>query len=197
MSTLISPSRRLDAPARPLTVADVAALPDDLPSGPVHYELDNGWLITMPPPGDLHGAIQCHLSAELTFQGERRGLGKARVETGVILWRDPDRLVGPDAAFIANHSLPIRLSPEGYLETIPDLVAEVRIKNDTLPEVQRKVEDYLAAGVQVVWVVDTVQRSVSAYRKGRDVEVFGEADTLTVEDVIPGLRISVRDLFQQ
>ena len=36
---------------RLFTVADLAALPDELPSGPVHYELDNGRLITMPPPG--------------------------------------------------------------------------------------------------------------------------------------------------
>jgi Uma2 family endonuclease len=196
MSTLLNPPRRVEAPARPLTVADVAALPEDLPSGPVHYELDNGRLITMPPPGDLHGAVQCRLASELMLQGERRGHGKARVEVGVILWRDPDRLVGPDAAFIANRSLPIRLSPEGYLETIPDLVAEVRSKNETLPEVQHKVEDYLASGVQVVWVVDTLQRNVTAHRRGQEPQVFGQDATLMVEDIIPGLRIVVRDLFK-
>jgi Uma2 family endonuclease len=197
MSTLITPSRGVEAPARPLTVADVAALPDDLPSVPVKYELDNGRLIIMPPPGDIHSVIQCNLAAEFKVQGERRGHGKARVEVGVILRRDPDRLVGPDAAFIANQSLPLRLSPEGYLETIPDLVAEVRSKNESLPEVQRKVEDYLTAGVRVVWVVDTLQRNVTAYRRGRDAAVFGEVDTLTVEDIIPGFRIAVRDLFQE
>ena len=74
--------------------------------------------------------------------------------TWASFWRNPDRLVGADAVFIANSSLPIRESSEGYLETIPDLVVEVRSKNDTLPAVQRKVDDYLTAGVKVVWVVD-------------------------------------------
>lgn len=197
MSTLIKPSRDVEAPSRPLTVADVAALPAELPSGPVHYELDNGRLITMPPPGDFHGNVQANLAAEFKLQGERRGHGKVRGEVGVILWRDPDRLVGPDAAFVANRSLPIRLSPEGYLETIPDLVVEVRSKNDTLPEVQRKVEDYLTAGVRVVWVVDTLQRNVTAYRRGKDAQVFGQDDTLVVEDIIPGMRIAVNELFQE
>jgi Uma2 family endonuclease len=163
----------------------------------VDYELDNGRLIIMPPPGDFHGAVEGNLAAELKLQGERRGHGKARAEVGVILWRDPDRLVGPDAAFITNQSLPIRLSPEGYLETIPDLVAEVRSKNETLPEVKQKVDDYLTAGVKVVWVVDTLQRIVTSYRRGSDAEIFGLDDTLVIEDIIPGLRIAVRDLFQE
>lgn len=36
----------------------------------------------------------------------------------MILRRNPDRLVGPDGVFIANRNLPLRYSPEGYLETI-------------------------------------------------------------------------------
>ncbi len=39
------------------TAADVAALPRGLPSGDVNYELDNGKLIVMPPPGNLHGGL--------------------------------------------------------------------------------------------------------------------------------------------
>ena len=183
---------------RLLTVADLAVLPSDLPSGTVLYELDNGRLVIMPPPGDLHGAIELNVGTELKVQGERRGLGKARSgDVGVILWRDPDRVVGADAVFIANASLPIRLSPEGYLETLPDLVVEVRSKNDTLAEMQRKTEDYLTAGVRVVWVVDPIHRRVTAHRREQQPQVFGEADTLTIEDVIPGFQMAVRDVFQE
>src|SRR5262249_25536028 len=183
---------------RLLTVADLAVLPSDLPSGPVLYELDNGRLVIMPPPGDLHGAVEANIAADLKVQGERRGLGKARSgDVGVILRRDPDRVVGADAVFIANSSLPLRLSPEGYLETLPDLVVEVRSKNDTLAALQRKTEDYLTAGVRVVWVVDPTRRTVTAYRRDQQPEVFGEADTLTIEDVIPGFRVAVRDVMQE
>jgi Uma2 family endonuclease len=98
--------------------------------------------------------------------------------------------------FIANRSLPIRQSREGYLETIPDLVVEVRSKNDTQPSIQSKVDDYLKAGVQVVWVADPEKRTVTAYRPGQEPQVFTEADTLTVEDIIPGFQMAVRDVFQ-
>lgn len=185
-----SPPRRL------LTVADLAAMPSELPSGTVLYELDNGRLIIMPPPGDIHGAIESNLTTELKIQGERRGHGKVRSgEVGVVLWRDPDRVVGADAVFIANKSLPIRRSAQGYLETIPDLVVEVRSKNDTGTEIADKVGDYLKAGVQVVWVADPQARTVSVHRRDREPQVLSENDTLTVEDIIPGFQMRVADAF--
>jgi Uma2 family endonuclease len=185
------PSRRL------LTAADLAALPSELPSGTVLYELDYGRLVTMPPPGDIHSAADGKVYYHLYAQGESRGLGKARTEVGIVLARNPDRIVGADAAFIANASLPIRRSAEGYLETIPELVVEVRSKNDTLPEVQRKVEEYLAAGVRVAWVADPDARTITAHRRGQEPQVFTETDTLTIEDVIPGFKLLVADVFKE
>jgi Uma2 family endonuclease len=176
---------------RSFTIADLAALPAELPSGPVCYELDNGRLITMPPPGDIHGSIEGNFSAAFKIQGEVRGFGKARGEVGIILWRNPDRLVGADAAFIANRSLPLRRSVEGYLETIPDLAVEVRSKNDSWAAVKRKVEDYLKAGVRVVWVADPESRTVTEYRANTEPRVYQESDTLSVEDIIPGFQLSV------
>ena len=188
----------VDYAAKVFTIADVAELPSELPSGPVLYELDNGRLITMPPPGDVHGAVESNLAFALKSQGEHRGLGKARSgDVGIILWRNPDRLVGADAVFIANRSLPIRHSPEGYLETIPDLAVEVRSKNDTQPAVQRKVDDYLSAGVQVVWIVDPAARTVTAHRRDVEPQVYRENDTLIVEDIIPGFQLLVRDALQE
>jgi Uma2 family endonuclease len=197
MTVITTPPLTFPLCPRLLTVADLAALPSELPSGPVRYELDNGRLIIMPPPGDIHGAVELNIGTELKTQGERRGLGKARSgEVGVILWRNPDRVVGADVLFVANDALPIRRSSEGYLETIPTLVVEVRSKNDTGPEVERKVKDYLTAGVRVVWVADPDTRTVTAHRSGQPPQVFRDTDTLTVADVIPGFQVPVANLFQ-
>ncbi len=182
---------------RLLTVADLAALPSELPSGPVLYELDNGRLVVMAPPGDRHGAVELNIGTELKVQGERRGFGKARSgEVAIILWRNPDRVVGADAVFIANSFLPIRLSKEGYLETIPDLAVEVRSKNDTLSEILQKVADYLRAGVRAVWVLDLDKKTITEHRHEQEAKVFSKTDTLTVEDIIPRFQVVVRDMFQ-
>jgi Uma2 family endonuclease len=180
------------------TLADLGLMPTDLPSGPVRYELHHGRLITMPPPGDIHGAVELKVAGALLVQGESAGLGKARCgEVTVVLGRNPDHVFGADAAFISNSRLPIRRSPEGYLETIPDLVVEVRSKNESLPATARKAADYLAAGVVVVWVVDPLSRNVVEYRQGAEPRTWEEGDTLTVEDVIPGFRLAVRDALAE
>jgi Uma2 family endonuclease len=171
-----------------LTAADLAALPDELPSGPVKYELDNGRLIMMAPAGEPHADVQSEFIAELKMQGERRGHGKAYGEVGVILWKDPFRVVEPDAAFVKSASLPMKISSEGYLETIPELIVEVRSKYDTKAYLARKVADYLASGVQLAWVIDPEESTVSEHRRGASPRKMLRDDTLQCDDIIPGFR---------
>ena len=181
-----------------LTTADLAVLPSELPSGTVRYELHHGVLVTMPPPGDIHGAVESNLSYHLKGQGELRGHGKARSgDVGIVLARNPDHVNGADAVFITNARLPIRRTPEGYLETIPELIVEVRSKNDTLAALERKAQDYLQAGAVVVWVVDPINRNVVEYRQGVTSRTYAEDDTLTVPDLIPGFALLVREALQE
>jgi Uma2 family endonuclease len=196
MTALATLPPRAGVGPRLFTVADLAALPSELPSGSVRWELDDGRLVVMAPPGYIHGRCEGKLTAQLMVQGEERGHGRGVCgEVAIILRRNPDRVVGADAAFITTQSLPVRLSREGYLETIPELVVEVRSPNDTQPEIERKVNEYLQAGVRVVWVPDPERQIVTAYRNGQPPQVFAAADTLTVPDVIPGFAMPVRDIF--
>lgn len=183
--------------ARLLTVADMAAMPTELPSGPIDYELDNGRLVLMSPTSRLHGEIQSAMAAALRTQGRLQGFGKEFVETGVVLWRAPDRMVGPDVSFVAKRSLPVRDSPEGFLETIPQLVVEIRSKNDTRSEIDQKVTDYLKAGVQLVWVVEPVPQTVAEYRPGTPPRSLGQGETLRCEAIIPGFALPLAELFRQ
>jgi Uma2 family endonuclease len=187
-----------DVTARLFTVADLEELPTDLPSGPIDFELDNGRLVLiMVPPGNIHGAAQSNIATHLKVQGEFKGHGKARTEVGVVLWRAPDRVVTPDVLFIATKSLPIRTSPEGYLETIPELVVEVRSKNDSPRYVERKIKHYLQAGVEVAWVVDPATKTVSVHTAQVAPVVLTEADILELPRVIADFSLSVADVFQE
>jgi Uma2 family endonuclease len=151
----------------------------------------------MVPPGDIHGAAQSNLAFQLKLHGELAGHGKARTEVGVVLWRNPDRVVTPDVLFIANKSLPLRHSPEGYLETIPELVIEVRSKNDSKRYIQHKVEDYLKAGVAIVWVADPTTKTVSVHKRDAKSKEFSEADALTLPGLIPEFALLVAEIFRE
>jgi Uma2 family endonuclease len=182
---------------RPLTAADLAALPTNLPSGPVRYELREGELRIMAPPGDEHGTVEFTISLLLGIHGQEQGHGRGGCgDVGILLQRDPDTVVGADAVFLTRDQLPPRRSREGYLETVPALVVEVRSKNDTNAEVAEKAADYLAAGVRVVWVADPGRRVLTVHRPGQPPVVLGEGDTLTAEGIIPGFAVPVARLFE-
>ena len=193
--TLAPPQFDQTTPAyRVFTIADVAVMPRGLPSGDVKYELNNGRLVTMAPPGFDHARKQNTIGTYLRIQAEEQGLGLACSEVGVILWRNPDRLVGPDAAFILTASLPVKLSPEGYLETIPEIVVEVRSKNDTRSEVEDKIEDYIRAGVKLIWIIDNKDDSIAAYESDGNVHIFRRGDNLTTP-LLPGFEVSVENIL--
>ena len=186
----------VEASFRPFTAADLAEMPRELPSGPVRYELDNGRLIAMTPPGHVHGKVETRIAAALHEPGEKRGFGEVSSgETGVLLWRSPDRVVGADVVFIGKDSLPARLTREGYLETIPELIVEVVSKNDTAPYIERKVSDYLRAGVRVVWVADPESRTLTDHRRDAAPRVYAESETVEPPELIQGLRLSLKEVF--
>ena len=187
----------LEPGLRLFTAADLAEMPRELPSGPVHYELDNGRMVAMSPPGRKHGLVESRIAKALAAIVDAQRLGEVYTgETGIVLWRSPDRVVGADVAFIRAASLPARESPEGYLETIPDLVVEVVSKNDTAPYVQRKVDDYLRAGVQVVWVADPNSRLLAEHRRDTTPRVYSASDTVALPELLPGLQLSLSKVFE-
>jgi Uma2 family endonuclease len=181
---------------RLFTAADVAVMPETLPSGSVSYELHHGSLVPMSPPGAIHGNLQSRIATELTIQGERLGHGKAFTDVGVVLARKPDHVRGPDVAFVMKASLPEKISPEGFLESIPELIVEIKSKNDTASEIAEKVDDYLGAGAKLVWVCDDANDMFTEHRRGNPARNHGKDDILTCDDIIPGFRLSLAELFR-
>ena len=109
---------------------------------------------------------------------------------------DPNHARRPDAAFIRAERLPGGSLPDtGYLEIAPDLVAEAVSPGDGADNVELKVREYLAGGVGLVWVAYPVTRTVHVYRANGTATVLDDTGTLDGEDVLPGLRIAVTDIF--
>ena len=194
MTTVLDSPRARRASQRLLTEADFAALPDDLPTGPVKYELHRGELIVMAPPGDLHAGHQSNVLRYL-HRIEDAGGGRARGEGMILLSRDPDSLMAPDAYFFTPDQLPNKRTREGHSETIPRIVVEIRSKNDSVREVTEKLGEYLAAGVVEAWLVDPFRRLVEIHTAA-GVRSFGAGDTV-VSLVLPGFAAPVAELIAE
>ena len=77
----------------------------------------------------------------------------------------------------------------------PDLAVEVVSPGDTTGEVDEKVRSWLDAGAGMVWVVNPQWRSVTVYRSATDIKTLTEKDELDGEDVVPGFRCRVGEIF--
>lgn len=116
-------------------------------------------------------------------------------ETGFKLASNPDHVRAPDAAFVRTERADKVGNSEGFFPGAPDLAVEVVSPSDTFVEVEEKVFDWLQAGSHAVVVVNPRKRSVTVYRSFTDVRVLSTSDTLTVEEVVPGWRLPVAEIF--
>lgn len=107
----------------------------------------------------------------------------------------PNKVRKPDVSFIRIERMPEGPSSDGYAHIPPDLAVEVVSPNDLWHEVIAKVNEYLAAGVPLVWVIDPEARSVHIYRHGGTVSLLREGDELSGEAIIPGFHCPVTSLF--
>jgi Uma2 family endonuclease len=109
---------------------------------------------------------------------------------------DPNRVRKPDVSFIRMGRLSADQFQQGHCQIAPDLAVEVVSPNDLHEELMRKLEDYFAAGVPLVWVVEPDLRCVMVYEApGRTSQRLRETEELTGGNVLPGFRCRVGDLF--
>jgi len=176
-----------------LTADDLLAMPDD----GYRYEIVRGELVRLPMSGfdssDVAGGI---LSALRTFVYPRK-LGRVGGADGAYIFaRDPQTVRIPDVSFVRTDRLPPREERRRFLELAPDLAVEVVSPSDSANEVHEKVLEYLRAGVQLVWVVHPIQRTVTVYTEGPIARVLGDGDTLDGGDLLPGFTLAVTEIFE-
>jgi Uma2 family endonuclease len=176
-----------------LTVDDLYRLPAD---DGLKHELESGFLVSEPVPGARHGYTAAKICQILVAYVEQHDLGAVfGNDTGYLLARSPDTVRGPDVSYVERTRLAAGTLPVGPFSGPPDLAVEVLSPSNTRPAIRAKVADYIAAGTRLVWVIDPESRSATVYRSllsPRDIEENG---TLDGEDVLPGLRIELSELF--
>ncbi len=101
----------------------------------------------------------------------------------------PKRVRRPDASFVRAERLPGPVLPGGFLTIAPDLVVEVTSPNERMVEVAEKVEDYLRAGVPLVWVFVPEARIGQVIRADGTAAWLREGDAFDGEAVVPGFRL--------
>ena len=165
-----------------------------MPERDCRYELVRGELITLPIEGAMHGSVVSNVVVEIGSFVETHDLGEAFIRTGFILATAPDTVRGPDVSFVSNERLSDG-NPWGYFTGAPDLAVEVVSPNDTSTEISEKVAEYLAAGTQLVVVVDPDVGTITKHPAHGNITRLGECDTLALDDIMPGFECAAADIF--
>jgi len=181
------------ATTRTITADELLTMPDD----GRRYELYRGELREVAPAGFEASHVAVRIGGRIDAYADAHDLGEVTGADGGYLFEiAPDTVRAPDVAFTRESRLPPRGARTGYPAVVPDLVVEVVSPNDTRREVGDKVSFYLAEGVPLVWTVWPRPREVVAHRPGEGPQTFREGDVLTAEDVLPGFRLPVEDVFR-
>jgi len=182
---------RIDPPPGQATLNDLIRLNDQMKSRLV--ELIDGTLAEKAmgyEPSVVAGAI---LNILRNFVVAHR-LGVVSGADGMFQLRSSVR--GPDVAYVSRERLPNQKFPsESYPALEPNLVVEVLSPGNTKGEMTRKRLEYFHSNVQVVWIVDCINRSVAAYTSPSKVQVYSEEETIDGGAAIPGFTANVSDFF--
>ncbi len=182
---------------RLLTAEEFFKLPDPEEGGKM--ELVCGRVVTYMPVSGKHGTRALWIGRRLGDFADRHRLGEVGVEIGVLVRRSPDTVRAPDVAFFSGDAMPAEgLPEEGFVPFAPTLAVEVVSPDDLDRDVAAKVDDYLAAGVERIWIVRPKRKTVTVYQHGGTARVVGEDGVLTSDDAAftaEGFELGLAELF--
>jgi Uma2 family endonuclease len=178
-------------PGALLTAEEFLTLPEPETG---RLELHDGRVVEVAPARPRHSVVQGLLLGALLVWCRAHGAGLPAPELTCRLTRR--RVVIPDVAYVRPGPRWAAALAGRALDGPPDLAVEVVSPGDSRPEVRTKVQWYLAAGCPLVWVVDPQRRTAAVHRPGRPVRELGEGDTLDGEEVLPGLRVPLTELWE-
>jgi Uma2 family endonuclease len=164
------------------------------------YEVVEGRVVEPPEMGVFEVAIANTLAEAIKAFFDKTGrLGRVYVEMLFRIDAGSNLQRRPDVAFISFERWPRdRPVPRtAAWDVVPDLAVEVVSPNDTMAEVNIKVNEYSRAGVRQVWLIDPGNETAHVYVSPNRIEVLHADDSFDGGDLLPGFRLRLGDLLNE
>lgn len=183
------------APPGPMTLDEFIVWADRPENAGRRWEVENGVPVEMPPTRRPHGLVCWFVITALTDYVRRRGAGHVLPnDCGLIVRQLPLTLRGPDVMLFLNALALDDTRPE-YVDDTPALIVEVVSPTDRIGQITRRVTQYQAMGVPMVWIVDPEERTVDVHRPGRAVEPRAGDEVIDGGAELPGFSCRAADVF--
>jgi Uma2 family endonuclease len=158
----------------------------------------HGELIIMPPTYTWTGARCGEIFRQLGNWAIEDNRGVAFSSSAGWFLPNGARL-SPDAAWVFNHRIEA-LDPEvcgRFWPLCPDFVIELRSQTDRIRVVREKMEEWLANGAQLGWLIDPEAQTVEIYRRGAEPEILAGASSVSGEGPVKGFVLSLPRIWRR
>jgi Uma2 family endonuclease len=154
-----------------------------------------GEIVVMSPTGGENGIRNSALNTQLSIWANRHG-GVVFDSSTLFLLPNGARRT-PDASWISDDrwSALTPLQRQSYPPIAPDFVVELRSPTDRLADQQEKLEEYMATGVRLGWLIDPLLKQVHIYRPGQPPQILNDPGTVSSDDTLPGLVLQLDRIF--
>ena len=155
-----------------------------------------GEIIIMPPNYSRTGEQNLELGAQLLIWTKKDGRGRAYDGTAGFRLPNGARR-SPDASWIRKDrvtALPMQ-EQQGFLHLCPDFVIELRSSTDRINRLRAKMEEYMANGAELGWLIDPEERAVWIYRPGRAPESIANLERVAGEGPVAGFVLELADIW--
>jgi Uma2 family endonuclease len=146
-----------------------------------------GEMIIMLPTTPETGSRNFKLTGRLAAWAEKDGTGIG-FDSSTVFTLPNGAKRAPDASWMRLdrwHRLSKR-EKNRFSQICPDFVVELRSRTDRLKTLQAKMEEYIAQGAQLGWLIDPIRKKVQVYRPGREVEILDHPKQISGEPLLEG-----------
>lgn len=156
-----------------------------------------GDIIIMTPTGGATGAGNASITAQLFNWTKSDGRGATfDSSTGFKLPNGAER--SPDAGWILRERLAALTleQKQKFLPLAPDFVIELKSPTDRLPDLLAKMDEYIANGVRLGWLINPETKRVQIYRPGQVVEILEGPMEVSGDPELPGFVLDLREIWE-
>jgi Uma2 family endonuclease len=131
-----------------------------------------------------------HCSSNITYQlfAWQRSTRRGMVSDSSAGFHFPDgSRMGPDAAWFDEQRWESAQEPgTNFPVFAPEFVIELRSPTDRIRPLREKMDDYIRNGVQLAWLIDPKERTVTIYKPGAEPVVLDQPTHVRGEGPVEG-----------
>jgi Uma2 family endonuclease len=157
----------------------------------VRVERDaNGEILVMTPAGIKISRMNSRITRLLDEWAEQDGRGIAVDSNGGFTL--PDGSVrAADAAWVQRSRWDVLSDADQarFAPICPDFIIELRSPNDSVVELRQKMEQWIANGVRLAWLIDPQNKTISIYCPGEQPEILTHPSSVQGRGVMAGFEL--------